>query len=243
MASPHKLAPSLEAVDIYSTQDSVVRAIKSAIFRGELKLGQRVLEEDLAAALHISRATVREALRRLEQVGLIQIKARRGIFVTRLTLLEIERSCRLRSVLEGLAARYASERLTDKDWRAISQYVSQMKAASESGELDTFLDLDRKFHELIWKLAHDSQLEHILRFLSTPYFAFIAGISTFIFSDVRKVCRAHRDYVKALRIGDPDQVQRTVQAIHESLATAVLADIRRVQQERPGQFFDIVESD
>src|SRR5215470_5861772 len=94
---------TLETADIQSTQDSVVHAIQSAIFRGELKLGQRILEEDLSAMLKTSRATVREALRRLEQVGLVQIKPRRGTFVTRLTLKEVERTCRLRAALEGLA--------------------------------------------------------------------------------------------------------------------------------------------
>src|SRR5580658_6081062 len=119
---------AMRSIDIQSTQDSVVKAIQSAIFNGELKLGQRIMEEDLAETFQISRATVREALRRLEQVGLVQIKPRRGTFVTRLTLAEIERTCRLRAALEGLAARYASERLTKNDWRAIEQALNGMKA-------------------------------------------------------------------------------------------------------------------
>ena len=90
---------AMRSIDIQSTQDSVVKAIQSAIFNGELKLGQRIMEEELAATFQISRATVREALRRLEQVGLVQIKARRGTFVTRLTLTEVERTCRLRAAL------------------------------------------------------------------------------------------------------------------------------------------------
>src|SRR5271170_5987388 len=114
---------AMRSIDIQSTQDSVVKAIQSAIFSGELKLGQRIMEEDLAEAFQISRATVREALRRLEQVGLVQIKPRRGTFVTRLTLGEIERTCRLRAALEGLAARYASERLTENDWQKVKQVV------------------------------------------------------------------------------------------------------------------------
>ena len=234
---------TLQTVAIQSTQDSVVRAIQTAIFRGELKLGQRVLEEELADALKISRATVREALRRLEQVGLVQIKPRRGTFVTRLTLIEIERTCRLRAVVEGLAARYASERMTEEDWDGLSRHVGAMKKATKAGDLDGFLRLDRQFHERIWSLAHDSQLEHILRFLSTPYFAFIASVSTYVVSDVRKVCRAHEEYVEVLRKSDPEVVQKRVQQIHEALAVGVLADIRRAQAEMPGQIFDIEDSD
>jgi len=234
---------AMRSIDIQSTQDSVVKAIQSAIFSGELKLGQRIMEEELAETFQISRATVREALRRLEQVGLVQIKPRRGTFVTSLTLTEVERTCRLRAALEGLAARYASERLTEDDLRAVKQVLGEMKEAAESGELSAFLNLDRKFHELIWTLADDDQLEYILRFLSTPYFAFVASVSTFLLSDVSKVCRAHEKYLNALRSGDPEQVQKKVQEIHEALAVGFMADIRRAQAEKPGQIFEIEDGD
>lgn len=234
---------TLQTANIPTTQDSVVSAIQSAIFRGELKLGQRILEEDLAATLKMSRATVREALRKLEQVGLVHIKPRRGTFVTRLTLKEIERTCRLRAVLEGLAARYASECLAEDDWNALRGQTRAMRAAAERGDRDAFLKLDLEFHELIWSFALDNQLEHILRFLSTPYFAFIASVSTYVVSDMRRVCGAHEEYVEVLKAGDPELVQKRVQQIHEVLAVGVLADIRRAQDEKPGEIFDIEDSD
>jgi DNA-binding GntR family transcriptional regulator len=233
---------AMRSIDIQSTQDSVVKAIQSAIFSGELKLGQRIMEEELAETFQISRATVREALRRLEQVGLVQIKPRRGTFVTRLTLVEVERTCRLRAVLEGLAARYASERLTDGDWRTIKQLVDEMKAAAKRSDLTSFLNLDRTFHELIWALAGDDQLEYILRFLSTPYFAFVASVSTLFLSDVSKVCRAHEKYLTVLRSGQPEQVQKKVQEIHEGLAAGFMTDVRRAQAAMPGQIFELEDS-
>jgi DNA-binding GntR family transcriptional regulator len=233
---------AMRSIDIQSTQDSVVKAIQSAIFNGELKLGQRIMEEELAETFQISRATVREALRRLEQVGLVQIKPRRGTFVTRLTLVEVERTCRLRAVLEGLAARYACERLTDENWRAVKQLVDDMKAAAKSSDLTAFLNLDRTFHEFIWTLAGDDQLEYILRFLSTPYFAFVASVSTLFLSDVSKVCRAHEKYLNALKTGEPEQIQKKVQEIHEGLAEGFMADIRRAQAEMPGQIFELEDS-
>jgi DNA-binding GntR family transcriptional regulator len=118
-----------------------------------------------------------------------------------------------------------------------------MKTAAEAGDRDAFLRLDRQFHERIWSLAHDSQLEHILRFLSTPYFAFIATLSTYVVSDVRRVYRSHEEYLNVLRTTDPEVVQRTVQRIHEELAVGVLADIRWAQSEMPGQIFAIEDGD
>jgi DNA-binding GntR family transcriptional regulator len=236
-------ATAMRSVDIQSTQDSVVKAIQGAIFSGELKLGQRIMEEELAATFQISRATVREALRRLEQVGLVQIKPRRGTFVTRLTLTEIERTCRLRAALEGLAARYASERLTERDWRAVKQVLNEMKAAAETRDLATFLKLDRRFHELIWTLADDDQLTYVLRFLSSPYFAFVASVSTLLLSDVRKIYRAHEKYLKVLRGRHPEQVRKKVQEIHERLARGFMAGLRKAQAATPGQIFRIEDED
>ena len=233
----------MRSIDIQSTQDSVVKAIQSAIFSGELKMGQRIMEEELAETFQISRATVREALRRLEQVGLVQIKPRKGTFVTRLTLKEVERTCRLRAALEGLAARYASEHLTEDDYQKVRQVLGEMKAAAVAGELSAFLNLDRKFHELIWALAEDDQLEYILRFLSTPYFAFVASVSTLLLSDINKVFRAHEKYLSALRTGQPEQVQKKVQEIHESLAAGFMSDIRRAQSALPGQIFKLEDGD
>jgi DNA-binding GntR family transcriptional regulator len=230
-------------LDVATLQESVVRALQKAIFRGELKLGQRILEDELAAQLNLSRATIREALRRLEQIGLVQIKPRRGTFVTRLTLLEIERTCRLRAVLEGLAARYASERLTEADWKQLAGHVEEMKAAERADDFDSFLRLDHEFHELVWGYAQDKQLEYILKFLSNPYFAFIASVSTYVFSDVRKVCAAHEEYVQSLRERDSELVQKRVQEIHEALAIGILADIRRAQAENPNKICNIDDND
>src|SRR5262245_33297533 len=163
---------TLNALDISSTQDSVVAAIQNAIFRGELKLGQRILEEELSARLKISRATLREALRRLEQIGLVQIIPRRGTFITRMTLIRIERACRLRAILEGLAARYACERLDAPTIQELETHLEWMRQSAKKGDLDSFLQHDREFHARIWQLADDEYLEYILKYLSTPYFAF-----------------------------------------------------------------------
>ncbi|MCI0392684.1 MAG: GntR family transcriptional regulator [Acidobacteria bacterium] len=228
------ITSSLNAMGISSTQDSVVAAIQNAIFSGELKLGQRILEEELSARLKISRATLREALRRLEQLGLVQIIPRRGTFVTRMTLSKIERACRLRAVLEGFAARYACERLEDGTIRELELHIEAMRQTAESGDMGTFLQHDRDFHARIWQLADDEYLEYILKYLSTPYFAIIATISAHIFSDPTEVYREHERYLEVLRQRNPDLAQSQTQAIHERLAENIVRDIRRKRDKMPG---------
>ena len=221
------------AVEIVSMQDSLIQAIQKRIFSGELQPGQRVLEEDLAATFGVSRATLRESLRRLEQLGLVEIKPRKGTFIRTLTIQEVERTCRLRALLESLAARYASEAVTESDLAELRRRIDAMGSAAEANDLDEFLAADREFHGRIWKLAGDPQLEHILRYLSSPYFAFVARLSTFVYSDVQSIFQAHQRYLAVLTCGDPDLVQRTVQQIHEDLARDMLVAVRQREIESP----------
>ena len=228
---------------IQSTQDSVVGAIQNAIFRGELKLGQRILEEELAATLKISRATLREALRRLEQVGLVEITPRRGTFVMKMTLGKVERLCRLRAVIEGVAARYACANLTEGDEKELRRHVQAMGSAAVSGDLDAFLYHDREFHLRTWKIARDEHLEYILKYLSTPYFAFIATISTHLFSDIREVYNAHIQYLEALVQRDPIFAEAKVIEIHQRLADNILRDIVKKNNELAGAILSMEDAE
>jgi DNA-binding GntR family transcriptional regulator len=221
----HSQASALSPADILSTQDSIVTALQKAILRGELKLGQRILEEDLSEKFGISRATLREALRRLEQLGLVQIKPRKGTYVTKLSLGEIDRICRMRALLEGLAGRYCAENLTEGAISELRGIIDQMRAAADANDHNRFLQADFKFHTLVWKNTEDEQLQHVLRFLSTPYFAFIANVSTHLFTDIRTLCRSHEAYLDILLKRDPDLAQREITAIHQELGRNILRDI------------------
>lgn len=143
----------------------------------------------------------------------------------------------MRAVLEGLAARYACEVMTREDIEGLGKHIVKMKEAMEGKDLSLFLRLDRDFHEIIWAHAQDHQLQYILRFLSMPYFAFVASFSTFVASDVRRIHKAHHEYVQILKSKNPDTVQKKVQGIHERLAVDVLKDLRRLQKRSSSQIF------
>src|SRR5215216_3928635 len=87
----------------------VQRRLEEAIYSGQLKPGQRLLEADLAEALQVSRASFREALRLLQSKGLVVNTHRRGTFVAELSTADVRDLYNLRLVLEVFAIRHAAE--------------------------------------------------------------------------------------------------------------------------------------
>ncbi len=83
--------------------------LRKAIHAGKLRPRQRIIEEDLAAELNVSRGPVREALLRLERDGLVVTTSRRGTFIRDISLAEIGVIFRMRAKLEGLCVRYMRE--------------------------------------------------------------------------------------------------------------------------------------
>src|SRR5207245_7394927 len=83
--------------------------IRKSIYAGKLLPRQRIIEEDLARELSVSRGPVREALLRLERDGLVVTTSRRGTFIRDISLSEIRVIFRMRAKLEGLCARYLRE--------------------------------------------------------------------------------------------------------------------------------------
>ena len=89
-------------------------SLESAILTGELKPCERLVEQELAARLGMSRTPIREALRRLEERGLVRILPHRGAVVAEISPVDIENIYTVRCHVESLAARLAAERLADR---------------------------------------------------------------------------------------------------------------------------------
>src|SRR5438132_1176243 len=96
-------------------RDDVRRYLRHAIMRGALKPGEKIVESHVARALGVSQAPVREALRELEQLGLVVNHSRRGTFVRQITPHDAWELYTLRAELEVLAARLALPQLTPAD--------------------------------------------------------------------------------------------------------------------------------
>ena len=111
-------APLFQPHDVRSLRDRAYDDIREAILTGALRPGERIKERDVAAQMGISTTPVKEALRRLEQDGLVVSQPRRGAVVGPLVLTPPEEILKIRAHLEGLAARFAAEKMTGREGRA-----------------------------------------------------------------------------------------------------------------------------
>lgn len=155
----------LQALEVTgSLSERVYDRIRDAITSGVLVPGARITERALAADLATSPTPVREALRRLEQEGLLERKGTRGIYVAQLPASALTEILYVQALLRGAAARLAAQKATDGQIRELHDLLRQMEAAAEAGAPETIYELSRRFHQAI-EAASDNDL--LITFLNT----------------------------------------------------------------------------
>lgn len=205
--------------------DEIVRQIKESLFAGKLQAGDRLpAERELAEQFETSRASVREALRTLEQEGMIQV--RKGVgggafiadldhrpvtksFQTLLSLkkISIQNIAEARLIFEPEAARLAAERVTEEDLRELEEVIQQMSLAVEKRELPDSFDL--KFHQIIARAARNP----ILSMLAESMLGVASKAITELHPSVdtlRHVLASHRKVFEAIRKRNGKLAYRTM---------------------------------
>ncbi|WP_144284174.1 GntR family transcriptional regulator [Megalodesulfovibrio gigas] len=151
--TPEKDLSTSETIPIQheNLDDKVCLRIRDMIARGTLTPGQRIIQEELAAQLAISRTPLISALKRLTQEGLLEWVPRRGIYVRSLDPEELVHLYELRERLEPLAAELAAVRIGADEARAMRiQWRGMADIADTPASHALFIDHDRRFH---WRLA------------------------------------------------------------------------------------------
>ena len=124
-------------------REKVVEEIREDILKGVYKPGQRINESEIAVRYGISRGPVREALRQLEQEGLITYSINRGCSVADLTNEDIWELYTLRAELEGLAIKWTHGKLAEEDVLQLKQCIADMKEAGEKGDVHEILKKEK----------------------------------------------------------------------------------------------------
>ena len=143
--------------------EMVLAQLLEAIRTGQVKQGERLLEADIAERLGMSRGIVREAIRRLEQEGLVVSQPHRGTFITRLTGQDVTEIFALRRLLESFAVRLAASRVGELELDHLARIATAMVSASERTDRLERVSLDLQFHEQLCVL---SGYTHLLRLWS-----------------------------------------------------------------------------
>ena len=144
-------------------RDVVFNTLRKAILKGELKPGERLMEIALAERLGVSRTPVREAMRKLELEGLVSIIPNKGAYVTGITRKDVEDIYAIRSLLEGLCARWATAYITEKQLDALEENIYLSEFHASKGHAQKLTELDDQFHDILYEACSSKMLEHQLR--------------------------------------------------------------------------------
>lgn len=152
-----------EAGDRYSLRGRVFSRLRQDILSGRYAENEELKEMTIGEEMGVSRTPVREAFRQLELEGLIQIVPNKGAYVTGITVKDVKDIYVIRSMLEGLCARWATEHITQTQMEEMEENVYLAEFHARKGHMDQLAELDNRFHEIMYEACDSKLLEHHLK--------------------------------------------------------------------------------
>jgi len=199
-----------------SSGDDAALLIRRMIFEGELRPGERVPQDDVAATLGISRIPVREALIALEREGWVTIEMNRGAFVNAFDA----RSVRDNYELFGLVYGFAAQRALDRSGPELISRLRELKAATATRDPVEFGTVASAFQAAVVDAARSPKVKVVLRAMS----ALVPGEFFALVPEAMPVWRrGFTTIVKAFERGDGDAAAEEFQRVMRRIGEKVVA--------------------
>ena len=195
---------AFELLREHSLSNLVEREIERQIISGELTSGGKLTEAGIANQLRISRGPVREALRSLEQAGLVVNEKNRGMSVRQISLDEVGHIYEVRAALDGLIGRLAAERITKAQLKKLKELIKEMKVAASQNNFVAYFPLNIAFHENLALAAHNPALVMNYRRVTNELTLFRRATFEKNVSNIQISTKNHEQIVKAIESGDVD---------------------------------------
>lgn len=178
------------------------------ILEGELSPGSRIIETRVARQLGTSQAPVREALRDLATLGLVEMEPYRGARVRQPAADELVEAMELRGELEAIAARSAVRNVDDATLRRMQRLLDAMRESAGRGDAHTQAVENLEFHSCIISASHNRTLQRLWSMLEP--FARSYLTATVPGADLHWLAERHVAILEALRSGDPDRASEAM---------------------------------
>lgn len=160
------MSSPLGAIEQVPLNQRVYAQLRDFVLNGAVSSGDRLDEVSISRQLGVSRTPLREAIGKLVMEGLVEHRPFQGNFVREFSTQEIQELFEVRSVLEGLAARLAAERMSPEGIDTIRGILDEVRDALGKGDLERYASADRRFHETIARYSQNPTLIEMLRQLS-----------------------------------------------------------------------------
>lgn len=200
------IVPSYAERTPMTAEEEAYNFLLNAICTGRYRTGDRLVSEEIASEVGMSRMPVREAFRRLAAEGLVTLRPNRGAVVSGLNLDEIHEVFDMRSVLEGLALRVAVPKITERHLNRLERLLDEMdECRDESAE---WVGRHRVFHEYLCSL---SERPRLMRQISALYSVIEPPMRLWLqHAQPPSAREEHSEILEAIRSGDAALAERVL---------------------------------
>ena len=204
----------MEEYQDQSLRGRVFRRLRNDILSGVYKEHDELRETTIGEELGVSRTPVREALRQLELEGLVTIVPNKGAYVTGISKKDVHDIYKIRSMLEGMCARWATRYITPEQIGELEEVILlsefHLKRKNEEKAVQVS-ELDGKFHKVLYEASNSRILEHLL----SDFHKYVQMARTHSVESrerAEKSIEEHRAILEAIKGKDEDQAERLANA-------------------------------
>lgn len=204
----------------------IYEGLRTAIITGVIPMGERINEKQYAEMLSVSRTPVREALRRIQDEGIVEYIPNYGIVVTTFSEKDVYEIYQIRTSLDILAAINSMKLMTPEDFKEMEDLLDRTDDAQKKDNVKEVIELSKEFNSLIYKFARMSLLETIQNRLR-DYLIRFRDIS--LTANDRR-CRAleeHRLIYRCLKNGEVEQMKMIITEHLELSREFILLEMKK----------------
>lgn len=204
-------------------REIVYEELKMQILTGKITPGTRMMEVELAESMGVSRTPIREAIKKLEQEGLVIIEPRKGAYASQISVKDMVDILEVRQDMEGLAAYMAAYRMTPKQMKELEAISSGYNKAVEEGNMADMIKFDTDFHNLIVESCNNNILTMMINQLQELLLRF-----RYVYYDnikrAEKMPSEHTMIMEAIKDGRSDAARASAEMHIERIKDMVMND-------------------
>ncbi len=222
------------SIERANLRDQIYDILKKLIISGDIKPGEKVNEEDIAATLNVSRTPIRETLLRLEHDGIVEIAPRKGAFIVSISKKRIIDILKVREVMEGLVVRLASERMTGglllKLRDSLNRHEAIIHRADGEIRLLEAADLDAEFHAYLLEACDNELAKNVMDSINFNL-QFIRLRTVVLPARPEKTYREHAKVMEAIEQRDPQLAEKLMREHIESVRIDAWKNLENIGEE------------
>ncbi len=208
--------------------DKIYEKLKEEIISRKRKVGEKLVERDLAQAFKVSITPVRDALKKLEDEGLV-VKRGKLRTVRGISAIELQDYYEVRILLEPKAAEKAAKNISEEQKKKLEDIISRMELAAKEEDYNTLDILNRNFDEVIYEACGNHYLKKVLSeilAITLPYREIASRIPERTYSMLKE----HKEIYEAIKSGDDKKAGDLTEKHIKEAAERVLRVLRELEE-------------